>query len=182
MNKQAFEVIKKLEKTTEKYWNIGKEAGQFLNLLIKDRNIKKVLEIGASNGYSAIWMGEALKQTGGHLYTIESHKKERYPLALKNIEEAGLTDQITAILGHAPESIPKTPKFFDLVLLDATKYEHLDYLEAILPRIKRGSIIITDNVISHKKDLLPYLKALQKTPNLKTEILNIGSGLAVSVF
>jgi len=204
-------LLTELEKTRHIFWNISTETGIFLNQLIRTNNIKTILEIGTSNGVSAIWMTEALEQnakaanlttttaklaknnasqsttnpkqqstTTHHLYTIESHKKLRFGLATENFAKAKLTNRITQILGHAPDVIPTKPKTFDLIFLDATKYEHPDYLKALLPRTKKGSIIITDNAISHKKELAPYLAAIKKLPNFETNLLPIGSGLLVS--
>lgn len=201
MDKKIKKLLNSLDRTRSKFWNIPQETGLFLNQLIRNSNIKKILEIGTSNGVSAIWMAEALKEKAEkngrkksksasskthHLYTIESHFKLRFPLAAKNFRKAGLTPYITQILGHAPEVIPKKPKFFDLIFLDATKYEHLDYLKAILPRTRKSStthessIIITDNALSHKKDLLPYFKKVKKLKNFETHLIKIGSGLLVS--
>ncbi|MBT4056499.1 hypothetical protein HOE67_05300, partial [Candidatus Peregrinibacteria bacterium] len=69
----------------------------------------------------------------------------------------------------------------DLIFLDATKYEHTGYLEALLPRTRKGSIIITDNATSHKKDLAPYKRKITRQKNFKTQLLPIGTGLLVSV-
>lgn len=173
-------LLKSLSKTREKYWNISPKTGQFLNFLISEKKPKNVLEIGTSNGYSGIWIAEALSHFNGHLYTIESHKKERFHLAQKNFEQSGLSPYITSILGHAPEAIPPKPKYFDLVFLDATKYEHLDYFQALENRLKKGGMIITDNINSHKKDLAPYLKAIKKNKSWHNYHLNIGTGLMIS--
>jgi predicted O-methyltransferase YrrM len=183
MNPKIKPLLRELAKTRHLFWNITPETGLFLNQLIRTINAKKVLEIGTSNGYSAIWMAEALQDTGGHLYTIESHKKHRHKEAQKNFAKAGkaISNRITLILGHAPEVIPSSPSTFDLIFLDATKYEHEDYLKAILPRTHKGSIIITDNALSHKKDLKPYRKAANKHPKLQTSLLNIGTGLLISI-
>ncbi len=167
--------MKKLEKTRHKYWNISRETGFFLNMLIKDRQYKKVLEIGTSNGFSGIWMAGALSQTGGRLYTIESHYKERLKMAAENFQKAGLEKFVTLIPGHAPDIIPKTPKLFDLVFLDATKYEHIDYFNALKNRIKKGGIIITDNILSHKKELEGYLKAVKSDKSFFSVILSPGN-------
>jgi len=180
MKPQIKTLLTKLEKTRKLFWNIPPETGLFLNNFIRLNKPANVLEIGTSNGYSAIWMAEALSQTGGHLYTIESHKKLRFPLAKKHIAKAGLTPHVTQILGHAPEAIPPKPKKFDLIFIDATKYEHIDYLKAIVPRTHKGSTIITDNAISHKKDLKPYFKKVAKLKNFETHLLDIGSGLLIS--
>ena len=186
MNQNIKRLLTKLEKTRTTFWNITPETGLFLNQIIRLTKPKNILEIGTSNGYSAIWMAEALAKnaqapkTKGHLYTIESHKRLRFPEAQKNIATSGLQTRITQILGHAPEVIPKTPKTFDIIFLDATKYEHTDYLRNILSRTHKGSVIITDNALSHKKDLKPYFKKILHQKNFKTYLLPIGTGLLVS--
>jgi len=181
MNKNITSLLSSLEKTREEYWNISRLSGEFLNLLIKNLKIKTVLEIGTSNGYSGIWMAEALAKNKGHLYTIESNLKKRFPLATANFKTAGLTKTITQILGHAPEAIPKTPKFFDLIFLDATKYEHLLYLEKIVPRTKKGSIIIADNILTHKKELSSYVKKVQSIKAFESSLLHTDTGFLISV-
>lgn len=196
MNKSTKSLLSSLEKTRHFFWNISKETGLFLNQIIRITNTKTVLEIGTSNGYSGIWIAEALMQNAKksrtkadpktfHLHTIESHKKLRFNLATENFKKAKLTKYITQILGHAPDVIPPSPKYFDLIFLDATKYEHPDYLKAILPRTRKNSIIITDNAISHKEELKPYFKAAKeiatKTKSLKNFLLPIGSGLFISI-
>ncbi len=219
MDKKILKLLDELDKTRRDFWNISKETGLFLNTLIRTSKIKKILEIGTSNGVSGIYMAEALKakaeketepesnskckfqnchkttsklpsKSGNesiyknkklHLYTIESNYKLRFPLATANFTKAKLLPYITQILGHAPEAIPKTPKYFDLIFLDATKYEHSDYLKAILPRTRKGSIIITDNAISHKEALAPYFKLISKRKDLQTNLIEIGSGLLISV-
>lgn len=181
MKNSFFTTLKSLQKTIDIYWNIGEHSGQFLNLLIKTFKSKKVLEIGTSNGYSGIWIAEALAENKGHLYTIESHKKERFGLATNNFKKAKLSKNITQILGHAPEAIPSFPKFFDLILMDATKYEYCDYLNALISRTKKNSIIIADNIISHEKDLKKFAKIIASLKNFQTFKLNIGKGLLLSI-
>jgi len=185
MDKKVLKVLKELEKTRHEFWNISKETGTFLNVLIRISNIKKILEIGTSNGVSAIYMAEALKSKGApqihQIYTIESNYKLRFPLAKANFAKTSLAPYVTQILGHAPEVIPKNPKFFDLFFLDATKYEHADYLKAIIPRMKKDSIIITDNATSHKEALKPYFRELKKYKNLKNQLIKLGSGLLITV-
>lgn len=169
-------ILRELEKTRSQFWNINKNVGNFLNLLIKANKYKSVLEIGTSNGYSGLWITEALKQTKGHLYTIESHKKERFGLAKENFKRAGVEKFVTQILGHAPEVIPEISKMFDLVFLDATKYEYPLYFEAIKNRIKKGGLIIADNTISHRKELLPFLAAIKKNKSFAWTEFRTGSG------
>jgi predicted O-methyltransferase YrrM len=181
MKKVVAGLLKDLRETIDVYWNVGPEVGQFLNLLTKEFGCKTVLEIGTSNGYSGIWIAEALAKNKGRLFTIESNKKKRFGLATENFDKAKLQKNITQILGHAPEAIPKTPKFFDLILLDATKYEHIDYLKAVIPRTKKGSIIIADNIVSHRQELQDFLTKALSLKNFKCFEYNIGKGLLLMI-
>ena len=169
-----------LDRTREKYWNISSETAQFLNLLIKDRKYKTVLEIGSSNGYSGIWMAEALSHTNGHLYTIESNE-ERFDAAAENFKSSGLSKYITQILGHAPEDFPQALDPLDLAFFDATKSEHQSYFHTIAPHIKKGGIIITDNTITHRKDLLPFINSIKSDPEWQSTELKLGDGILLSV-
>ena len=174
-------ILQELEKTRSQFWNVNKIVGNFLNLLIKANGYKTVLEIGTSNGYSGIWITEALKQTKGHLYTIESHKKERFGLAQKNFKKANVEKFVTQILGHAPEAIPLKPKMFDLVFIDATKYEYPLYFEAIKNRIKKGGAAVADNTTSHRTELLQFFKIIKKNKSFAWTEFSTGSGFFVGI-
>ncbi len=180
MNKQIRLILDELEQTVDTYWNVGFEVGEFLNKLIIENKIQSVFEIGTSNGYSGLWMADALVQTGGKLFTIESHKKKRFYLAQDNFKRAGVNETVIQILGHAPEDIPATPKLFDLSLFDATKHQHIDFFNVMENRISVGGFIITDNVISHEKELEEYLEFVNSKKNWKSEIVDIGKGIMIS--
>ncbi|MDP2642716.1 MAG: class I SAM-dependent methyltransferase [Candidatus Peregrinibacteria bacterium] len=181
-------LLKELALTRETFWNIPEETGKFLNLLIISQKYKTVLEIGTSNGYSGIWLAEALSQVAKpsktkspHLYTIESNLKKRFGLATENFKKSGLSKYITQILGHAPDAIPKTPRKFDLAFFDATKYEHILYWNAMKHRINKGGTIVVDNITSHKDALKNFTKEVQKDKNFTTVILPLGTGLLIAV-
>jgi predicted O-methyltransferase YrrM len=83
------EILHNLEQTAKDFWNIDRESANFLNMLIKALNVKNALELGTSNGYSGIWIANALKETGGKLTTIEFWDK-RLNVALDNFKKARL--------------------------------------------------------------------------------------------
>ena len=192
MNKTTQTLLAELNKTSKEFWNISPETGQFIHeLILTNPEIRTILEIGTSNGVSGIWMAEALRKKSPdpstttkskthQLHTIESHKKLRFNLAKENFAKAELTPFITQILGHAPEDLPTEPAQFDLIFLDATKYEHIDYLKTLLPRTHKGTIIITDNAISHKADLTTYASEITQNPSFETHLVEIGTGLLIS--
>ncbi len=165
------------EENNNKYWTISPETGEFLHDLIIDRNIKKILEIGTSVGYSGLRFAKALRKTGGKLYTIES-KKERYDMAAANFAEAGVEDTVQQLFGHAPDV--KVPDMFDMLFLDATKFEYKYYISTYLFHMKKGGIIVADNAISHSEDLKDYRDYIFDNPQLNSRLVEIGTGLFIS--
>ena len=94
------EVLLELEKTQKEFWNISRTTAEFLYNFIVDAKSQSVVEVGTSNGYSGIWLGKALKQTGGKLMTIEFYDK-RLDIAKENFEKCGVADIITPRKGDA---------------------------------------------------------------------------------
>src|SRR5574344_2686810 len=99
-DKTTQEILMELEKTQKQFWNISRPTAEFLYNLIVDSKDKSVIEVGTSNGYSGIWIGKALKKTGGHLTTIEFYDK-RQSIARKNFKICGIDDIVTFKLGSA---------------------------------------------------------------------------------
>ena len=112
--------LRRLEKTAKQYTNIAPENGQFLSILIRTIQAQNVLEVGTSNGYSAIWIAAALKETGGRLVTLE-FDPARAAEAKAHLQEAGLDSVVEVRVGNALDEIAKCDTTFDLVFLDAEK-------------------------------------------------------------
>ena len=176
--------IEKLTGAENKYWICGHVVGEFLYKQIVEISAKTVLEFGTSVGYSALWMAKALKPIGGRLLTVESHK-ERGDLAAKHFEEAGVMDVISLVRGHAPEVLMQKDVFkdtmFDMAFFDATKYEHLSYFDFVYPRLKKGGVLVVDNVISHGDGnmMRKFLDLVAQHPVIASEIIDIGSGILI---
>ena len=173
--------LKELEETQKDFWNVARSTGNFLNMLIKIRNAKSVLEIGTSNGYSGLWMLDALKTTGGHLTTIEFYDK-RQSIARENFNLCGFSGMYTPLLGSSCtilENLAPEQKF-DFVLIDANKREYIRNFELIKPHLLPNAIITADNVNSHREKVQDYLDTIMQDPDFQTEILDLPAGLSVS--
>src|SRR6266550_8691322 len=100
--------------------SVSEEDGRFMRVLVMTNGAKHALEIGAAYAYSAIWIGLGLRQSGGHLTTIE-YDAARAKKAADNIRRAGLADVVTVLAGDGFKEIPKLTGEFDFVFLDAWK-------------------------------------------------------------
>lgn len=184
---KTVEILCELEKTRKEFWNIDRNTANFLNMLIKMHNSKNVLEIGTSNGYSAIWLAKALKETGGKLTTIEFWDK-RQSVAKGYFKELGLDDIIETKLGSALAILDEmnseikqgTREPFEFVFIDANKLEYIEYFHKVDPLLKSGGIIAADNTISHAKKVEPYLNELKNNPNYQNQMLTFDAGLFLS--
>lgn len=163
--------------------NVASSDGRLLRQLAATMQAKKVVELGTSSGYSAIWLALALRKTGGRLYTHEIDPKMAR-LARANFRRAGVDKQITVILGDAHKTVAqhkasKAP--IDLVFLDADKSGYLDYLHKLLPLVRPGGMIVAHNMRVPRPDPR-YIKAVTTDPKLDTMfVLMDGAGMALTL-
>jgi predicted O-methyltransferase YrrM len=142
---------------------VSEEDGRFLRVLIASTGARRVLEIGAANGYSAIWMGLGLQQTGGQLVTIE-YDPVRAKDAADNVRRAGLGEVVRVISGDAFKEIPKLKGDFDLVFLDAWKPDYKKFFNLVFPRVTPGGLFLAHNVINKKNEMRDFLSAIAAHP------------------
>lgn len=169
----------------------GHLQGRILSMISKLIHPKNILEIGTYTGYSALCLAEGM-QGDGELHTIDINE-ELYDFQRKYFDESDYGKQIFQHLGNAMEIIPQIETTFDLVFIDADKSNYPNYLEMILPKLKSGSVILSDNVLWSGKvvekvkgddmdtrALLQYNKMLNNHQDLETVILPIRDGLTIS--
>jgi len=162
-----------------RYFNVPPKDGQLLHDLIIKNNYKQALEIGTSTGISTIWMAWALSKTGGKLITIEINET-RYRQAIKNIEEAGLSEYVDARLGDAHKLVPELEGPFDFVFSDADKGWYKNYFRAISPKLMPGGCFTSHNVSGATGYLGDYYNFLKDLPDYRTTVDNRGAGMAIS--
>ena len=154
---------------------------------------KKILEIGTAVGYSAICFSSYLA-SNGRIDTIE-RDSVRVSEARENINKAEVEDKIQIYEGDAVEILPTLQEQYDVVFIDAAKGKYPFFLQESLRMIKPGGTIIADNVLykgyvmgnynKHKqrtavRNLREYIAEIIQNPNLETQILEVGDGLAIS--
>ena len=169
----------------------GHFQGRVLSMLSKLIRPKSILEIGTYTGYSALCLCEGM-QENGILHTIDI-KEELLDFQRKYFDKSPWGKQIVQHLGEAIDIIPTLDNTFDLVFIDADKENYLNYFELIVPKMNKGGIILSDNVLwSGKvleplqpndistKILLEYNQVLKNDPRMETVLLPIRDGLTVS--
>lgn len=159
---------------------VSEEDGRFLRVLVGATGAKRVLEIGAASGYSAIWMGLGLRDTGGRLVTIE-YDAARAREAAANVAQAGLADVVRVVAGDAFEEIPKLSGDFDLVFLDAWKPDYKKFFDLVFPRVTPGGLFLAHNVINKKSEMPAFLRAIHQHPQALTMTVSPGhEGISIT--
>ncbi len=160
--------------------NVPPEDGRLLRVLTEAIGAKHAVEIGTSNGYSALWLSLALRDTGGKLTTHEIDP-ERAALARENFERAGVGDIVTVVEGDAHETVTRIKEPVDLLFLDADKEGYLDYLNKLLPVVRRGGLVVAHNMNPAQADPR-YVAAITENPALETIFLHMeGMGVGVTL-
>ena len=168
----------------------GHFQGRFLSFWSKIQQPNLILEIGTYTGYSALCLAEGLSKTG-KLITIELNEELKY-IAAKYFKESPYATQIEPIIGDAITIISTLPNEIDLVFIDADKKNYDNYYQLVLGKLKKGGIIIADNVLwsgkvtGHGKidtdtqTLLDFNKMVQADKRVENLLLPIRDGLMIA--
>lgn len=192
MNKQELEKIK--QKALENHIPIiMDDTLEVIEKELKENSPKRILEIGAAVGYSAMCFSEFLAENGV-IDTIE-RDEERIQEAKENFKNVGVENKINLYEGDAVEILPTLNEKYDMVFIDAAKGKYPFFLKESLRMINENGVIFADNILykgyvmsdynKHKqrtavRNLREYIKEVSENPNLETEILEVGDGLAIS--
>ena len=161
--------------------SVSEEDGRFLRVMVASNGSKRALEIGAAYGYSTIWIGLGLRQTGGRLTSIE-FDAARAKAAADNVRQAGLADIVTVVHADAFAEIPTLAGDFDFVFLDAWKRDYKRFFDLVFPRLRPQGLFLAHNVVNKQGEMRDFLEAIRSHPKLFTSIVTpSGEGMSVSV-
>ena len=169
----------------------GPLQGRFLSVLTKLLQPKKILEVGTFTGYATLCLAEGLPKDG--LIDTLDKNEELVDFQRSFFDRSPWGKQIHQYCGDAIEIIPTLEGEYDLVFLDADKKNYLNYLELLLPKIKPGGLLLSDNVLwsgkvleeTQKNDrdtavLKEFNQKLATHPNFETVLLPLRDGLTLS--
>lgn len=192
MNKQELEIIK--QKALEEHIPIiMDDTLEVVDKILVELKPKRILEIGTAVGYSAMCFSEYLNENG-MIDTIE-RDEERIKEAKENIVRVGVEEKINILEGDAVEILPTLQGTYDMIFIDAAKGKYPFFLKEALRMLSENGIILADNILykgyvmsdynKHKqrtavRNLREYIHEVTSDPNLETEILEVGDGLAIT--
>jgi len=160
--------------------NITRDTGRLLWILVQATRATRILEVGTSNAFSTIWLGDAARVTGGRVTTLELDP-DKVALAHANLAAAGLEELVEIVEGPAARTLTGLTGPFDLVFLDADRPSYMTYLELVVPKLRRGGLLIADNVTSHAHELQDYLGRVKSHPELFSVTVPIGNGEEIAL-
>ncbi len=174
-----------------------REVARFIEITARAINAKRALEIGMAIGYTTIHLARAVGEAseGGLVVTIDP-SDEMIKAAEGYLTRGGLRERVRIERGKALEVIPGLKETFDLLFIDALKEEYADYLKLALPKLRRGGVVIVDNLLwggqvageirssdqeSSTNALREFNKYFVNHPKLLAEVLSVGDGLGYAV-
>ncbi|MGW1225125.1 O-methyltransferase [Streptomyces sp. NPDC001478] len=162
--------------------DVGPEVGLFLNTLVRLAGARTVVEVGGSVGYSTVWLAEAVRATGGRLYSIEVDK-DKQDEQRANLAEAGLDGHVELTTSEAGDLVATLPEPIDLVLLDHWKELYVRDFDACWPALRPGGVIVADNVVVPQKNaevIGRYRRHINGISDAQSQVLSLGDGLEVT--
>jgi predicted O-methyltransferase YrrM len=165
-------VLREIEAIGERSFipSIGPVKGKILADIVKKTKPKRILEVGALYGYSAILMAKN-SPPGVEIISVEKNP-EHVRIATKNIKRANMEEKIMVVEGDGRTVLQKLSGSFDLVFLDAEKTQYFAYLKALEKNLHVGSVIVADNVGIFKDQMQDYLEYVRKKSPYKSRTVN----------
>lgn len=156
--------------------NVKPDTAALLGILVRTARAHRVLEIGTSNGYSALWLGDALEHTGGSLTSLDIHPG-RSAQAQANLEQAGLAGRTELLVLDAREHLAASTEIIDLVFLDADRSAYVDYWPDLLRLLRPdGGTLVVDNAASHPEQVAAFRALVDAEPTVDSVLVPTGAG------
>lgn len=169
----------------EQMLNITPDTGLFLSILVQATNAKRVLEIGTSNGYSTIWIADALRNVEegkGKVTTVEISEK-KFKMAIENFAKSGLARHIDSHFGDIRSFLKNVSDgSVDLMFLDAERPQYSSYWKDLDRVLKTSGLLVVDNALSPKpQELIDFFKLIEESGRYLSQILQVGKGELIAL-
>jgi predicted O-methyltransferase YrrM len=170
-----------LEDRLQRFRNVEPETAELLGVLVRALQAKRVLEIGASNGYSTIWLADAAEAIGGRVLSLEVDP-ERTALARENLREAGVDAYVELRTVDAGEALAEfEDASFDLVFLDAERPAYVRYWPHLVRILRDSGLLVVDNTLSHANQLVEFSELVYGDARVTSTLVTVGAGVLLVV-
>jgi predicted O-methyltransferase YrrM len=163
-----------------KMLNLERPTAELIWLLLQSTRRRQVLEIGTSNGYSAIWLADALRHTPDARFVSIERFPEKLAQARQNLDRAGLLAAVELIEGDATDIVRSLPPHFDCIFFDADRVSAPAQLEILLPKLTADALLLADNVLSHPEEVAQYRTMVERLPGFIWTVAPVGKGLHIA--
>ena len=161
--------------------NITRDTGEFLAILVKATDARRILEIGTSNGYSTLWLASAARATGGSVTTVE-WSELKLGMASANFARSGLAACISLVHDDAGQVLKRSPDAaFDLIFLDSERPEYPGWWPELKRVLRYGGLLVVDNATSHAEQMAPFIALVEADPQFTTSLVPVGNGEFIAV-
>jgi predicted O-methyltransferase YrrM len=157
--------------------NVEPETAEVLGVLVRAMGARRILEIGTSNGYSTLWLGDAAEAVGGRVLSLEV-LPERTALAAGHVEAAGLEAVVQLRTQDAGEALASfDDASWDFVFLDAERPAYVDYWPDLARVLAAPGLLAVDNVISHAAEVAEFRALVEADARVTSSLVPIGAGV-----
>lgn len=164
-----------------RFRNVEPPTAELLGVLIRATGARRVLELGTSNGYSTLWLADAVEATGGRVLSVELDGA-RTELARTNLGAAGLAERVELRTGDAADVLARSQDgAWEFVFLDAERPAYPGYLPDLVRTLVPGGVLAVDNVISHEHELVEFTRMIEAESALTQTVVPVGAGLRLAV-
>lgn len=155
--------------------NLEPATAELLTLVVRMAGARAVVEIGTSNGYSAIWLADAVNDTGGRVTSVDV---EEWPGVAENLDRAGVATIVDRLLGDGGDHLAgRDDDSVDLLFLDAERVEYPAWWPHPARVLKAGGVMAIDNVLSHPDEVAGFLALIAADGGFVAETVAVGKGL-----
>ena len=165
----------------ERFRNVEPETAELLGVLVRSMAAQRVLEIGTSNGYSTIWLGDAAEAVSGTVLSLEI-EADRTEQARSNLEQAGVDRFVELRVQDAGEALSAfADGAFDLIFLDAERPAYVGYWPDLLRVLRDRGLLVVDNCLSHAKELVDFSELVYSSEGVTSTLVTVGAGVLLIV-
>ena len=165
------------------YIPVSREQGRLLYLVARQLGARKIVEFGTSFGISTIYLAAAVKDNGGGVVIGSEIEQTKHARAREHLTRAGLGALVDVRLGDAQQTLAGIEGPVDMALLDGWKDLYLPVLRMLAPGLRRGAVVLADNIFTFRQALSPYVEYVQSGRHgFQSATLSIADGFEYSVY